>query len=246
MPQGEPGRIRLFYDFFGEDNIANTAETRLLGPFVVGGQGNAETDAGVPTLSSDGLSGVGRITTTNEDNHTTLVGTPIAFDVALMAPLVAEVRVRFADLDTKEAFIGFCDIDPNTLSIETDVMTGATAALTLTASDICGFFLSAELTDDEDWHGVYNGGTTTGETTSTSVDLDDDAVAGEWQILKLEIDPNGTARWYIDEDLKQTVSTAVSTTTDLSFICGVEAKGDAIETMDVDYIVVKANRDWTV
>ena len=245
MPQSDRGRIELFEDFFTEDNIAETAATRNYGPFLVGGQGSEATDAGVPSISGV-LSGAGRITTTDEDNHTTLVGTNIAFDVGLMGPIVAEARVQLDNLDTKEVFFGFTDIDPDTLSIETDVMTGATATLTLTASDICGFFLSAELTDDEDWHGVYNGGTTTGETTSTSVDLDDDAVAGEWQVLRLEIDNNGTARWYIDGALKQTVKGAVSTSTDLALILGVEAKGAAIENLDVDYLLVQANRDWTV
>ena len=245
MAQSDRGRIELFSDFFSEDNIANTAETRQLGPFIVGGQGSAEVDAGVPSISGV-LSGAGRITTTNEDNHTTLVGTNIAFDVALMGPLVAEARVQLDNLDTKEVFFGFTDIDPNTLSIETDVMTGASTTLTLTASDICGFFLSAELTDDEDWHMVYNGGTTTGETTSTSVDADDDAVAGEWQVLRLEIDTNGTARWYIDGVLKQTKTGAASTSVNMALILGVEAKGAAIENLDVDYLLVQANRDWTV
>jgi hypothetical protein len=163
-----------------------------------------------------------------------------------MGPLVAEARVRLSDLDTKEVFFGFSDIDPNTLSIETDVMTGATVTLTLTASDICGFFLSAELTDDEDWHMVYKGGSATGETDSREVDADDDAVAGEFQVLRLEIDTNGTARWYIDGVLLQTKTGAVSTSTDLGLTLGVEAKGANIETLDVDYLLVRANRDWTV
>jgi len=245
MAQSDRGRIELFYDFFGEDNIANTAESRVLGPFVVGGQGNAETDAGVPTIAGM-VSGAGRITTTDEDNHTTLVGTNTAFSASLNGPIVLEARVQLDNIDTKEVFFGLSDIDPDTLSIETDVMTGATTTLTLTASDLCGFFLSAELTDDEDWHMVYNGGSTTGETTSTSVDADDDAVAAEWQVLRLEIDTNGTARWYIDGVLKQTKTGAVSTTTVMGVCLGVEAKGAAIENLDVDYLLVTANRDWTV
>jgi len=241
--QGEPGRIRLFYDFYGEDSVANTAELRSLGPFCVGGQGSAETDAGVPTIAGI-LSGAGRLTTTNEDNHTTMVGTQAAFDVALSGTLVLETRVQMENLDTKEVFIGFSDIAPETLSIQTDVVHGASTTITNTASDFVGFLLSAELTDDEDWHAVYNGGTASAVTASGSLDLDDDAVAGEWQVLRLEIAPNGDTRWYIDGDLKKTVEGAASTSVNLGLCVGVEAKGNAIETLDVDYILVKANRDW--
>ena len=65
-------------------------------------------------------------------------------------------------------------------------------------------------------------------------------------MLRLEIDTNGTARWYIDGVLKQTVVGAVSTSVDLALLLGVETKGNAIETMDVDYLLLQANRDWTV
>jgi hypothetical protein len=245
MAQSGEGRIRLFEDFFAEDPVSNTATDRALGNFTVAGQGSEDTDSGIPLLHADAISGVGVMTTTNEDNHTILIGTPIAFDVALMGTIVAETRVRFVDLDTKEVFFGFTDIDPSTLSIETDVMTGATTTLTLTASDICGFFLSAELSDDEDWHFVYNGGSTTGETDSTELDASDDAVAGEWQVLRLEIFPNGTASWFIDGVLIKTVTGAVATGTDLSLILALEAKGANIEIMHVDYLMVEANRDWT-
>ena len=245
MAQSGEGRIRLFEDFFAEDSIAHTAASRPLGPFTVGGQGSEDTDSGIPTLNADALSGVGVMTTTDEANHTILIGTPIAFDVGLMGAIVAEARVRFVDLDTKEVFFGFSDIDPDTLSIETNVLTGATTTLTLTASDICGFFLSAELTDDEDWHTVYNGGTTTGETDSTELDCSDDAVAGEWQVLRLELFPNGTVSYYIDGVLIRTVTGAVSTSVDLALALAVEAKGAANEIMHVDYLMVEANRDWT-
>ena len=245
MAQSGIGRISLFEDFFAEDPVSNTATDRALGNFTVAGQGSEDTDSGIPLLQADAISGVGVMTTTKEDNHTILVGTPIAFDVGLMGTIVAETRVRFVDLDTKEVFFGFTDIDPSTLSIETDVMTGGTETLTLTASDICGFFLSAELTDDEDWHTVYNGGTTSGETDSTALDSSDDAVAGEWQVLRLELFPNGTVSYYIDGVLIRTVAGAVSTSVDLSLILALDAKTAAIEIMHVDYLSVEANRDWT-
>ena len=245
MAQSGPGKIRLFYDGFSEDPIAGTAESRPLGDFIVAGQGSAEVDAGVPALNSDALSGVGVITTTNEVDHTTLIGTPVAFDVGLMGTIVAEARVRLTDLDTKEVFFGFSDIDPDTLGIQAAVAHGDTATLTLTASDICGFLLSAELTSDEEWHIIYNGGATTGVTVSATNGTGVDAVAGEWDVLRIEIDTNGTARFYVNTTLEATITGAVSTSVDLSCVLGVDAKTAAIETLDVDYLLVKANRDWT-
>lgn len=247
MAQSESGLIVIEELFIGQDDpIAGTAVPRQLGQLRVVGQGIAEVDSGCPRLSTPG--GGVRLTTTNEDVHSCILETNVCFDVALMAPIVAEARVQFENLDTKQAFMGFSDIAiaSDVPDLQTDLMTGATTTLTLTASDLVGFYLDSELTDDEDWHGVYNGGTTTGQTDSTAVDLNDDAVAGEWQNLRLEIDPNGTCRWYIDGKILQTVAGAVSTTTDLKFMIGVGANTAAIETMDVQRILIKANMDWTV
>ena len=245
---GAKGRIEIFEDFTGPEwIIAETAASGAIGAFRIVGQGVADTDAGV-VISETLLNGVATMTSPNAtDNDSVGLVTGTMFDVALMGTIVAECRVQFADLDTKEFFFGFSDLNTDVHSMEGVLIHGATATITLTASDLVGFLLSSELSDDEDWHMVYNGGTTTGQTTSTSIDADDDAVAGEWQILRLEIAPNGTARWYIDGVLKQTVTGAVSTTTNLAMNCILEIKGTGSnETADVDYIYVSANRDWTV
>ena len=92
---------------------------------------------------------------------------------------------------------------------------------------------------------VYNGGTTTGETTSTNIDADVDAVAGEYDIIRVEVAINGTARWYINGVLKQTVENAVSTTAELAVIAMVETKTATNEYAWIDYIAIEANRDWT-
>lgn len=242
MVQVSHGRINLVENFIGQDDpVAGTAVPRQLGMFRVVGQGIAEADSGAPRLTT--APGGVRLTTTDEAEHTAAIETNVYLDVANMAPAYFEVMVQFENLDTKEAFIGWTDIQiaSDVPSLETDLMTGATTTLTLTASDILGFYLSAELTDDEDWHGVYNGGSTTGQTDATAVDLDSDAVAGEWQVLRCEVDPNGTARWYVNGDLKQTVEGAVSTTTDLKFMAGVEAKGSAVETMDIAQVCLGYN-----
>jgi len=247
MAQSEVGKIRIFEDFTGLEVAVGgtTAPPINFGQyFQLVGQGLAETDSGA--VAQAGLSGVVRFTTTDEDVHCLGLQTDTMFDIGKMAPLVMEVRVQLPSLATEEVFIGFSDVQTDLAIIEAAIMHGATTTLTLTASDLVGFFLADELTDDEGWHMPYNGGTTTGPTVSTSVASGVDAVVGDYNILRLEIDPNGTARWYIDGVLKQTVAGAVSTTTDLCFNCLVESKTTATKSMDVDYILITGNRDWTI
>ena len=243
--QSECGEIRLFCDFFCEDEVASTDPSRPLEDFTVAGQGSEDTDSGIPTLDS-GLSGVGVMTTTNEVDHTILVGTPCALDVAFMGPIVMEARVRYGtDLLTKEVFFGLQDVDPVTLSIQSNVVHGATTVITNTGTAFVGFLQSAELNDTNDWHAVYKGGTATAVVLSTDLDLDCDAVIGDWQILRLEVDPNGTTRWFVDGVLKKTLAGAASTTADFGAILALEAKTAFFETLDVDYLLVTASRDWT-
>ena len=244
MAQSGPGKIRLFNDFFGVgDTLALTADTADLGDFYAGGEGFEDADAGI--AGKDALSGVVTITSANTDADTTFIGTHIGFDVGLMGPITLETRVQLPDLDTKEIFFGLTSILSVDEQLEDIVINASGTSITMPA-DLAGFYLSDELTDDEDWHGIYSGGTASASTTTTGVDLDDDAVAGEWQVLRLEVAPNGTCRWYIDGVLKQTVTGAVSTTTDYAVVLAAGANTTQLNIFDVDYILVEANRDWTV
>tara|TARA_R100001086_G_scaffold19781_1_gene9613 strand:+ start:232 stop:981 length:750 start_codon:yes stop_codon:yes gene_type:complete len=249
MPQSAYGKIRIFEDFLaGEDIVSSTGVTRVFGDsgLRVIGQGIAETDSGITVGESDGLNGVGILTTTNEDAHSCGLTTGAVFDVGKMGTIGIECRVQFPDLDTKAFYFGLSDVNTDTAILEGEQLVAAGASLTLSASDLCGFLLDAEATDDEDWIMAYNGGTTTGETTIANIDANDDAVAGEWQVLRLEVDTNGTARWYIDGVLKQTKTGAVSTSTDLCVIAMIETRAASIEYAWIDYIAIESNRDWTV
>ena len=248
MAQSGYGKVVIFEDFLaGEDIVAATAATRSFGDsgLRVIGQGIAEADSGITVGESDGLNGVGILTTTNEDAHSCGVTTGKVFDVGKMAPINIECRVQFPDLDTKAFYFGLTDVNDDTTILEGNNLVASGTSLTLSASDLCGFLIDAEATDDEDWIMVYNGGTTTGETTIANIDADNDAVAGEYDILRLEVAINGTARWYINGVLKQTVTGAVSTSTDLAVLAMVEARSAAIEYAWIDYIAIEANRDWT-
>ena len=257
MPQSGPGRIVLFDDFFnGVDKTDITDNSTIrdiyqIGPFSLFGEGTIEIDNGAFQVNA--LSGVVRLTCTNVGDDSCCLGTFNCFDVGLMGTIVLEARIQFNNLDTKRCFFGLTDADDGgtskkLLSIEDDIVASTTLTFTPVASDYVGFLLSSEMTDATDWHFLYRGGSAamTSGAVSATYDLNDVAAAGVWQILRLEVDNNGTARWYIDGELLQTVENACSTTADMGVVLGVEAVGNNVEEMDVDYLLVEANRDWTV
>ena len=252
MAQSGPGKIRLFHDFFGVNELlANTVATSQLGDFYSGGEGHADNDAGI--AGKDGLSGIVTLTTGDTDADTTFIGTHIGFDVALMGTIVMETRVQLADFDTKEIFFGLTDVLATNEQLEDSIIHLAAGTVTIAATGLVGFYLSSEKTDDEAWHGVHKGGTASASTTTTSVCLggtgDTTSVGpttGEWQVLRLEVASNGTARWYVDGVLYQTVVGAASTTINMAACLAIAANTGATEVVDCDYILVEANRDWTV
>ena len=256
MAQSGPGIVEIFEDFVGAEWIvANTAASGQIGSLRVIGDGIAETDSGVVNLESDGMSGVAQLTTTNEDKHACGISTPIMWDVALMGTLVLEARVRLPAEANRAVFIGFSDVNSDDLSLEDDLIHGNGTTTTLTASDLVGFHYSSEYTNADAWHTAYNGGTSTGETTSTSIECTgEDAVAGDFQVFRVELAPNGTAFFYIDgkpagnsASVKASgISGAVSTSVDLAAMVVVESKTTTALTLDVDYVLVRGNRDWTV
>lgn len=245
--QSEVGRIRLFNDFFGGDEVADasTVTVQAQGDFKIIGTGIAETDTKQVLLETDALSGVIQLETDNADKASTALATSVGFDVGLMGTLVLEARIRCATLTTRVMFVGFTDDNQDALSIE-DHLFDVTAVTTLenTASDMCGFYFQSELTAATELHACYKGGTTSASTDTTANDLDVNLVGGEFMLLRIEIDNNGTARWFINGDLVKTLEGAISTTTDLAAVVGIGSVGGTAVTMDVDYMLVTANRDW--
>lgn len=248
IQQAGGGKIELFDDFTGGNEILNAGT--VAPPLPVGngtffgvGQGLAETDSGAEVQNA--LNGVYRFTATDEAEHDSGWTTPIMFDVGLMGTITAECRVSFpTSLVTREFFFGFSDVQTDLAILEGAIAHGVTSTFTLTASDICGFWLSSELTANAEWHAIHNGGTTTGVTDTTLLDLDVDAVAAEFDILRLELDSNGTARWYINGALVKTLAGAVSTSVNLCCSGLVEEKVTGSAAADWDYVRIRANRHW--
>ena len=252
MAQSGNGRIRLFNDFFGVGSmVASTSDPAALfayplGDFYGGGEGIQDGDAGFRPSTAAPLSGAVTIISGNANAQTAFIGTQIGFDLALMGPITLEARVQIPDLDTKEIFFGLTSILTTDEELE-DIVINASATTITMPADLVGFYLSDELTTVAgDWHAINSGGTATATTTTTNGQLNNVAVAGEWQVLRLEVMSNGTAYWYIDGVLKKTVTNAASTSTNVAVCLAAAANTTELAILECDYLTVEANRDWTV
>ena len=249
MSEAGPGKIRLFNDFGGGMILTGTLDGSNLGDFYGGGEGFEDTDAGVGP--ADFLSGAVSITSGNTDADTSFIGTGIMFDAGLMGTMVLETRIQVPDLDTKEIFFGLTSILTPDEQLQ-DIIINASATTVTLVAELAGFYMSDELTTTPtEWHAPYTGGTAAAAgATVADVNLGtaDGATitAGEWQVLRLEIDTNGTVRWLINGKQKQRVVGAVSTSTDFAMCLALAANTTQLAIAQCDYLLAKANRDWTV
>lgn len=249
MAEAGPGKIYLFNDFCGpEIPVANAVAygataggcAYFLGDFAVRGD-LVETDSGCIALGE--VSGVIRLNGNNENGKGVALTTDLNFSPALNGPIVVEARVKNeAALTARSVFLGLTDAIADDIA---EPVTSTGTAHTLVASDLVGFVQDSQLTASADWHAVFNGGTTTGQTVSTSTVTAVTAVAAEYDVLRLEIDTNGTARFWVNGDLESTVTNAVSTTVVQGVVLGIWGTTTTAALLDVDYLMVSANRDWT-
>jgi hypothetical protein len=246
MVQSEFGEIFLFEDFVGaESPVAGTgayaaagAEGYFIGPFRIVGD-LAETDTGLVGLAK--ANGFARLSGNDEDGKGVAVATETVFSPVLNGTIVVEARLEMQAVTARTVYVGLCGTIADDVA---EPLTGSTATLTLTADNMAGFFFDSQLTAVK-WHMPYKGGTTTGPTASSSVVSTVTPVAAECDILRLEVDPNGTARWYINGKLEQTVANAVSTTALQGALVGAWGTTTTAADVDVDYFAVRAKRDWT-
>lgn len=248
MAQSAYGSLNYKFEFgSAEDPIAGSGAYAAagtaghkLGEFKVTGK-VAETDTGIISISKS--NGWARISGNNENGEGVAVGTEAIFSPTLNGPIAVECRLEATALTARVLYLGYSSVNEDLVN---EPLTSTGTTFTFVASDFCGFLLDSQLTDATDWHMVFRGGTTSMGTVSTAVDADDVATAAESQVLRLEIDRNGTARWYIDGELRQTRTNAVSTTTLLAAMVGCWGTTTTAADLDLDYLAVEGNRDWTI
>jgi len=210
-----------------------------IGDFILKGD-IGETDTGAITVSI--FNGALRISSNDEDGKGAALTTELIFRPDKNGPLVLEARVQLQSLLVRSIFVGFCGTIVDDIA---EPLTSTTITHTLTAADLCGFVFDSQLTALTEWHACYNGGTTTGQTISTSTGTGIVAVAGEWDLLQLEIFPNGTAKYYINNALESTVEGAVDPTVLQGAVCGAWGTTTTDSDIDVDYLLAEGNRDWS-
>ena len=243
--QGECGEIRLFEDFLGcadvavSDTDAIKTAAGVVGPFSMYGS-LAETDCGLILLGK--ASGYARITGTNEDGYGLAIGTEVSLSPILNGPIVIEVRVELQALTARDTFIGLVATAAD--DIAEPVGNSGTTITKVVAC--CGFLQSTDLTATTTWHMPYLLASDTSQT-STDVDSSQIAVAGESDVLRLVVNSDGSAEWWINGKLEQTkgAGVAATTTTLMAALVGTFGTTTTVSDVDIDYLLVKANRDWT-
>ena len=259
ISRAEVGDILIDVDFGGpEIPDANTVVITsgnhrgfMVGPLKVTGSLH-DTDSGLTSVAiSNGAARLASSATADGDGIA--IGTEVIFDATLNGGLSLETRVQRAADTAGNIFIGFAGLNADEVA---PTLTSTTITHTLTDGNIAGFHIDTSLTASTAWHSVFNGGAVTGPTnsentvtgTSNARNINRrpvvDLVAGEWDLLKVEISTNGTVEWWINEILMQRQAGAVSTSTDLAALVGIWSTTTTVATMDVDYFLCKARRSW--
>ena len=247
--QGGRGKICLYEDFCGaEIPIANAVAygstaggcSNSIGAFRLVGD-LANTDSGLATVGK--ASGWGRLTSSAAaDADGCALATEVCFSPVLNGQLVVEARVEMAALTARHVFVGL-------MGTAADNIAEASTNTTLTFTKVVpmlGFLFDSQMTNGTYWFMPYLLATDTTQT-STGVQSSQVAVAAEADVLRLEVDPDGAARWYINGKLEQSVGAglAATTTTLMAAVLGVWSTTTTVGSVDADYFEVTANRDWT-
>jgi len=257
--RGSYGDIIFFQDFGGAHvpvavAVAPDGATGGLsvGPFTVTGD-TAQTDTGADRF--DIVNGGLLIGGSNSNGKGAAVGTTVMWDVALNGTLTMETRVQRAAVTAGVVWAGYCDV--NAVDVAEVVTQSNGTTMTLTASDLAGFLLDSQYTATADWHCPFNGGSVTGPTDATAVVTGTTnarnknsvavvtAVAGEYDLLQLEVFTNGTVRWRINEVLVQEQANAVSTTVDLACYVACWATTSTLASVTADYLDIRGKRNWS-
>jgi len=246
---GSEGVIRYFTDFLGAEIPVTNAVAYgttgggcnyYLGDLKVTGS-LQDTDSGIASVGKSG--GFARLASSaTADGDGIAIGTEVSFSPALNGTMSLEVRLERAALTAGTVFVGFMAANADEVA---EPITCATTVLTKVTPCV-GFLLNSELTAaDGLWHMPYLLATDTTQT-STGVVATQTAVLAECDVVRIEVDAGGGAKWFINGKLEQTVGAGLAATaaTLMSAAVGVWSTTNTVATVDLDYFLFEANRSW--
>ena len=242
--QSEFGRVSVFEDFLG----FNPDEVWNAGGFNLGQVSVVSVNAGSVEDTVDETGGIVAITTGTGDNDN------VALYVAPVKPsdggAVMEARIKLDNVTTLSSlFVGFSE----TLDGTTPVMPAEFATTTMTYNGTGGMVgLQFDIDGTTDgWRALVGdgGAATAGSgngTLSTSVVGGTAIAADRWDIVRVEIDPSGASRVYLNGVLIKAFASTGLTASDLFFPCVIaENRTAAAIVLEVDYFYARSYRDWT-
>lgn len=227
-------KFRVFDDFL--DAAIDATNNWIV---FAGSDGDATAAATVTAPEGTVVMGSGDGGSTNDGSVLSLILLAKGALVSL-GGCVMEARVSLDGLTGAVVNVGLSDLlaESNEHS-PYKIVADTTSDAGLSNTNAACFVWGTEATNSTKWHHVTeNAGT-------ISMSLSDTALAADtYNTLRIEIDADGTARFYVDGTLEKTVSSAVATNSLLIPFIGIDGEDGAPVATDltIDYISFEGNR----
>lgn len=204
------------------------------------GRSGSNGNASDPAINAD-IGGVVRLTT-GDSSTTTMAanGSQLERQLCWQADqggLVFEAMVNISANSDVALFVGFTD---QVSSLEMPInASGSDDDVTSNASDAVGFLFDTDFdTLDSHWLGIG----VADDTDAGPKDTEQDVDASTDYRLRIEVDDEGAATFYIDGEEVASLDDAVSKDTPLTPVVAGFSRTDSTRNIDVDYIYVQQDR----
>ncbi len=212
----------------------------------VGALATSGVGSEAPVYTTDETDGIIALVTASGAGNTCVIGLNAVFSPATNGPLAIEARVKHASL-ADAAWVGFATQSGGTDEVvDGGSLDGGTV-------DAVGLYYDDGADANQWYEYVATASAETQQNLVTEV-----ITADEWQVIRVEVDPDGTVRTYIAAEfgatsvgegslrlIEERGADTVSTTA-LLFPEVYSAANSGTAQLEVDYLHFTANRDWAV
>lgn len=236
------GELEVFEDFLGVDPDYVWAA----GGFAIGNVSVTSVNEGTIETTVDEPGGIIALTldTADDDNVALYAGRFKPAD----GGMVMEARLKGDNLSDLAFFVGFAE----TLDKATPVMPAEFATATMTYNGTGGMvglqFDSDGTTDD--WRacmgdgGAASGGSGNGTRATPLIGGGYAVTADRWDVCRVEVDPNGAARAYLNGVLIKSFTAGLTPTDLFHAVVFCENRAASAAVLEVDYFYARGGRDW--